>query len=111
MKRKSIPPLIRLFVVHTLLGYVVAAVFVVLLYAFNVANLWDLVSRSDVPVLATFLLWFFNGIVFSGAQVGIAVMNLAEPPDDRSGGRHAGFPMAVPLRLRAARPSRGRQNR
>ena len=67
-------PLIRLFVVNWLLGFVLAAIFVALLFVSNTANLWTLVSRSDVPVLATFLLWFFNGIVFSGAQVGIALM-------------------------------------
>lgn len=90
-------PLIRLFVVHTLIGYVVAALFVAMLFAFNIANLWHLVAHSNVPILATFLLWFFNGIVFSGAQVAIAVMNLAEKPEKPRGPRPNAHD-AIPVR-------------
>lgn len=75
------PPLIRLFVVNTALGCAASAAFVAMLFAFNVANLWGLVSNSDVGLLAGFLLWFFHATVFSAVQIGIAMMRLADPDD------------------------------
>ncbi len=76
------PDLIRLYIRQTALGFVIAAVFVGMLFWFDVAGLWRLVSNSDVGLLAAFLLVVFNGIVFSGVQFGIAVMNMAEDDPD-----------------------------
>ncbi|MDW4497048.1 hypothetical protein R5H30_03570 [Sulfitobacter sp. D35] len=100
------PRIVRLFIVHTALGYVAAAVFVALLYWFDIVRLWSLVSASNIPVFATFLLWFFNGIVFSGAQIGIAIMGLAEAPDAPGGGKRAvtAAPAAVPAPARVSAP-------
>ena len=75
------PDLVRLYIRHTLIGFAAAAVFVALLFWFNVANLWHLVTHSPDGVLAAFLLFMFNGIVFSGVQFGIAVMGMAERED------------------------------
>lgn len=75
------PELVRFYIRHTLIGFALAAVFVALLFWFDVAGLWRLVSNSDVGLLAAFLLFMFNGIVFSGAQFGIAIMRLAEDKD------------------------------
>ncbi len=72
------PRLVRFYIRHTLIGFGVAGCFVALLMWFNVANLWHLISTSDVGGLALFLLWMFNGIVFSGVQFGISIMRLAE---------------------------------
>lgn len=76
------PKLVRLYIRHTIIGFVISAVFVALLLWLNVANLWHLVTHSSGGALAVFLLWLFNGIVFSGVQFGIAVMRMA----DHSGG-------------------------
>jgi len=107
------PSLIRLYIRHTLIGFGVAAVFVALLFWFNVANLWHLVTHSDVGLLATFLLFMFNGIVFSGVQFGIAIMRMAEPEEDDSTPRggvreHATIPVPVSLdeRIPGAGPKR-----
>ncbi|MEM9344871.1 MAG: hypothetical protein AAGA87_17675 [Pseudomonadota bacterium] len=93
------PPLIRLMIVNALIGYGAAAGFVALLFAFNVANLWHLVSTSDVGLLAAFLLWFFNGIVFGGVQMSIAVMRLAENPDDDPPGPRPNLPALATIPL------------
>lgn len=78
------PKLIRLYITHVIIGFGIAAAFVGMLLYFNVANLWHLVTSSDVGLLAVIILWWSHGIVFAGVQFGIAVMNLKE--DDNSGG-------------------------
>lgn len=77
------PRLVRLYIVQCAIGFAIAAAFVVMLLWFNVANLWHLVTHAQGGLLAVFLLWVFNGIVFSGVQFGIAVMRLAEPDQPR----------------------------
>lgn len=76
------PRLIRLYILQTIIGFVVSAAFVGLLFWFNVANLWHLVTHAPGGWLAAFLLFMFNGIVFSGVQFGISIMRMAESSDD-----------------------------
>lgn len=86
------PELIRLYIVNVIIGFAIAAVFVAMLLWFNIANLWHLVTHSDKGLLAVFLLWFSNGIIFAGVQFGIAVMRQKDDDDDepRGGlGQHA----------------------
>ena len=73
------PALVRLYIRQTLIGFAVSAVFVGLLFWFDVANLWHLVTHTSEGWLAAFLLFMFNGIVFSGVQFGISIMRMAEP--------------------------------
>ncbi|MGB8623876.1 MAG: hypothetical protein WCD16_13760 [Paracoccaceae bacterium] len=79
------PELVRLYIRHTIFGFVLAGVFVAMLLSFNVANLWHLVSGSSSGILAGFLLFMFNGIVFSGVQFGIAIMRMADHGTDGGG--------------------------
>ncbi|MBN7785822.1 hypothetical protein JYP51_12880 [Ponticoccus gilvus] len=98
------PRLIRLYIVQTLAGFALSAVFVGILLWFNVANLRDLIGGSDVGLLALFLLWLFNGIVFGGVQFGIAIMRMARS-DSGGGGRRQ--PLSQPVRAESrARPRR-----
>ncbi|MBB95363.1 MAG: hypothetical protein CML68_12320 [Rhodobacteraceae bacterium] len=83
------PELLKLYLRQCAIGFAIAAVFVVLLLSFNVANLWSLVSGSDIGLLAVFMLWFFNGIVFAGVQFSIYVMSMAEK-EDTGGSRGIG---------------------
>lgn len=76
------PPLIEMYIRQSAIGFAISAVFVALLMYFNVANLWHLVTHSDVGFLAVFLLWLFNGIVFAGVQFGIAIMSMRYDDDD-----------------------------
>lgn len=81
------PKLVRLYIQQVLTGFVLAAVLVALLLWFNVANLWHLVTHSDVGLVAVILLWLFHGIVFGAVQFAISIMRMAEPDhdDDDSG--------------------------
>lgn len=58
------PKLVKLYITQTLIGFAIAAAFVGVLLYLNVANLWHLVTHSDVGVLAVFLLWLFHGSFF-----------------------------------------------
>ncbi|WP_428928485.1 hypothetical protein [Marinibacterium sp. SX1] len=94
------PELIKTYLRQCAIGFGIAAVFVTLLLGFNVANLRGLIFGSDIGLLALFMLWFFNGIVFAGVQFGIYVMSMAERDDN---GRGMGIPDYLPVRVRAER--------
>ena len=91
------PPLIRLYIRHCAIGFALSAAFVGLLFAFDVANLWTLVSRSDVGLMAAVMLFMGNGIVFAGVQFGITIMRMGE--DDEAGGSRGPEPVAIPVRV------------
>jgi hypothetical protein len=90
------PRLIRLYIRHCAIGFALSAVFVGLLFAFDVANLWTLVSRSDVGLMAAFMLFMGNGVVFAGVQFGITVMRMGDDEPPRGGLRD---PVAVPAAI------------
>jgi len=80
------PKLIRLYITHVLIGFGIAGVFVGMLLYFNIANLWHLISASDIGWLALLILWVANGIVFAGVQFAIAVMRMKDDDDDEGPG-------------------------
>lgn len=101
------PPVFKFYLSHVAIGFAVAAVFVAAILWLNVGNLWHLISGSDVGVLALFMFWFFNGIVFSGVQTAVAIMLMAEKDsddpgddddDDDRGGPGGGTPVPVTIR-------------
>ncbi|MCL7466207.1 hypothetical protein [Phaeovulum sp. NW3] len=96
------PELVRLYIRNVFAGFALSVVFVGLLLWFNVANLWHLISASDVGYIALGLLVVFNTVVFSGVQFGIAVMRLAEPEDGGQGGRRDAIPVLEPARVPVA---------
>jgi len=83
------PELVKMYIRHTLIGFALSVVFVTLLFYFNIANLWHLVTHDPAGWLAAVLLVIFNGIVFSGVQFGIAIIRLADDDDssDNAGPR------------------------
>lgn len=91
------PELIRLYIRHVAIGFGVAAVFVAGLLYLNTANLWHLVSTSDVGVLAVVMMVVFNGIVFSGVQFAFAVMGMAEDDSGPTGHRDARLELLIPV--------------
>lgn len=104
------PALVRMYIRHTLIGFVLAAVFVALLFWFDVAGLWHLVTHTEGGWIAAGLLVMFNGIVFSGAQFGIAVMSMAQDEDGGGSGRRAAaMPDAVPVPVRVHEVPRRRR--
>lgn len=95
------PEIARFYIRHSLIGFALSAVFVALLLSVNVANLQHLILTSPSWALALFMLWFFNGIVFAGVQFGIAVMAMAEPPEDD--GPRGGIAVPIPVEATADR--------
>ncbi|MDK3075210.1 hypothetical protein QO034_19155 [Sedimentitalea sp. JM2-8] len=79
------PELVKLYIRNVVAGFVIAAAFVAVLLWFNVMNLWYLVTHSDAGLLAVFLLWFMNGIVFAGVQFAWVIMSMAEKTDGDDG--------------------------
>ncbi|MFD1913840.1 hypothetical protein [Halodurantibacterium flavum] len=79
------PPLIRLYITQTMVGFVLSVVFVAMLLAFDVAGLRHLILNSSEGWLALILLLIANTTVFAAAQFGIAVMRLAEDDEPRKG--------------------------
>ncbi len=100
------PRLVRLYIRHALIGFGLSAVFVAALLYFNIANLWHLVSTSDVGLLAVFILFYCNGVVFAGVQVAIKIMSMAEKEEKPGGGRRLPEPVAefapIPVKAGAA---------
>ena len=74
------PKLIRLYITQVAWGFVISAVFVGVLLAFNVANLRHLITGSEIGLIALLMIWFMNGIVFAGVQFAYKIMNMAEKP-------------------------------
>ena len=105
------PKLVRLYITNVLIGFAIAAAFVAMLLWFNLGNLWSLVSNSDVGLLAVFLLWFSNGIVFAGVQFGIAVMRLKEDEPKTGRGRPIRVDYSQPVRVRQDAPAKRMQLR
>lgn len=92
------PKLVKLYIMECVIGLIASAAFVALLLWLNVANLWHLMTHSDVGLLAVFLLWLFNGIVFSGVQFGVTIMLMGDKDDDDRGHkRPVGPAQAAPV--------------
>lgn len=104
------PALVRMYIRHVLIGYAIAAVFVAALLALNVGNLWHLVSTSPMGWIAVAMLFFANGIVFSGVQFAIAVMQMAEP-EGKGGGTRAPVATTRPAIATSTASDRRRQGR
>ena len=81
------PKLIALYIKNVAFGFVLSAIFVGLLFWFNVANLWHLVSTSPVGWIAAAMLFMFNGIIFAGAQFAFTVLRMEEPEEPKGGTR------------------------
>ncbi len=100
MRPKNEPDLMRLYLRHCAIGFVLSAIFVGMILWFNVANLTHLVLSTDAGYLAIFLLWFFNGTVFGSVQFAVSLMLNAENNDDEPRGGMP-VPVRVPAQARA----------
>lgn len=103
MNRKlhAMPSLVRLYIRQCAVGFALSAVFCCLLFWFDVARLWTLVSNSDVGLMAAAMLFVANGIVFAGAQFGITVMRMGSTEDEPappSGGHPVHATVPIPVR-------------
>lgn len=94
------PELVRLYIKNVLIGFALSGIFVFALLYTNVANLWHLVSSSDIGWIAVVMLVFFNGVVFAGVQFAITVMRMDED-DEPKGGKRAPVATNIPARVEA----------
>lgn len=104
------PALVRLYVRHVLIGFVLGGLFTALLLWLNVANLWHLVTSTRGGSLAVLMLALFNSFVFSGVQFAIAVMGMAEE-EERGGGSRAPRTDLQPQPVRTGKSGGNRSNR
>ncbi|SHJ15708.1 hypothetical protein [Wenxinia saemankumensis] len=88
------PRLARFCMIHYLVGFGVATLFVGALLLADMSGLRHLVTSTADGPLALAMLWFFNGIVFAGAQVGVALFLRAE--SDAEGPRGSAPALAAP---------------
>jgi TRAP-type C4-dicarboxylate transport system permease small subunit len=97
------PKLIRLYIVSVAIGFALATAFVGALVWLDVAGLGHLILGSDMGLVAVAMMVVFNGIVFSGAQFGFVIMQMADRDDGpRSGHRQR----LIPVRVAAKAASR-----
>lgn len=97
-------PLITFYLKCCIVGFSLSAVFTGTLVALDVAGLGHLVLHVRGGLLAAFLLWFFNGLVFSSAQASVAVLLMTERKGPGGGKRQrqpAPLGQLAPLTLRA----------
>ena len=93
------PNLMRLYLRHCAVGFVLSAVFVGLILWFDVGHLGRLILGSDKGLLAVFLLWLFHGTVFGSVQFAVMIMlNTDRDGGDDQGGRPA---LALPAHAKA----------
>ena len=99
------PSLVRFYITHCIIGLAVAGVFTAGILWFNVANLWHLISGSDIGIMAVVVFWMLNGIVFAGVQFGVAVMLMGDDDEDDEG-PHGGtrVPVRVPSTIKPNSP-------
>ncbi len=103
MSQRNGPNLIQMYIKHCIIGFIASAIFVGMLFAFDVGGLWRLVSGSPIGMIAALMLWVFNGIVFAGVQFGIAIMNMGDDDDDDDKGHRGRVGLHVPIPVRADR--------
>lgn len=78
--------LVRLYIRNILFGFGLSALFVCAILYFNIANLWHLVSTSNMGWVAVAMLFMFHGLVFAAVQFSIAIMRM-EKKDTPTGGK------------------------
>lgn len=106
MRRNRLPVAVRFMILHGVIGFGLAAIFVAAILWADPGGVGTLILRhGGLPVIA--LLWFFSGLTFGSVQIGTAVML----QDGREEGPRGGRRMRVPpmlLPARAAAPARRR---
>jgi len=76
-----LPRLIRLYIVNASCGFILSALFTVLVLVTNTGGLGHLVQTVDGGWIGALILFVSNGIVFGGVQTGIVVMTMDNTPD------------------------------
>ena len=102
----TLPRVVRLYILHCLIGFALAAIFTGLILGFDVAGIGHLVTHVSGGWLAAFVFFVLNGIVFAGVQTGIVIMMMDyddTPKPPKGLGQHAARPDPVPLEVLSCR--------
>lgn len=105
MGETEMPKLVRLYIKNVIFGFGLSALFVTALLYSNVANLWHLISTSDMGWIAVVMLVFFNGVVFAGVQFAITIMRMEHEDDEPKGGKRVPVATNIPARVEAVAPA------
>lgn len=99
---RNIPPAVRFMVMHGLVGFGLATLFVGAVLWADPGGVGSLILRvGGWPVVA--MLWYFSGLTFGGVQIGTAVMLQDGRDDGPRGGRRFRLPAAfAPVLVRTA---------
>ena len=102
---RRLPMLVRFLLAHAALGFVLGAVFVGALLAFDPQDAATLLLTAAGHWWPVVVLWFFTGLTFGAVQIGVATMLLAqrEPPPPPRGGRAPASLAPALLRVRGPR--------
>lgn len=97
------PDHIKMILFHALVGFGISVAFTVMILAFNIGNLWHLVTHTAEGPVAVAMLVVFGTITFGSAQIGYKIMSMGEEEDDQSGGKRDALPsvepVAIPVRV------------
>lgn len=94
------PKLVSLYIRQVLVGFGLSAAFVAALLYTNVANLWHLVTSSDMGWVAVAMLFMFNGVVFAGVQFAIVIMRMQDD-DQPTRGKRVPLATNIPAPVKA----------
>jgi uncharacterized membrane protein len=100
------PDHIKLILRHAFFGFLIALAFVAGLLAFNVANLWHLVTHTAEGPIAVLMLVVFCTITFGSVQIGYKIMTMGEEDDEPRGGKRDEIRIldAIPVPVRSEDP-------
>ncbi|ESW61975.1 MAG: hypothetical protein Q27BPR15_03405 [Rhodobacter sp. CACIA14H1] len=98
------PKLVRLYINSIAIGFALSCGFVVALVVMDVAGLRGLILGSEIGWVAAAMMVVFNGVIFSGAQFGFAVMRMADEDEGPRGGRPIRME-AVPVPVTVRQPA------
>lgn len=93
------PDHIRMIIKHGFIGFGISVAFTTMILAFNVANLWHLVTHTAEGPIAVVMLVLFGTVTFGSAQIGYKIMSMGEEEDDDQGGKRDALPVADPVAL------------
>jgi hypothetical protein len=99
-------PLVKLYIRHVFIGFLLALAFTGLLLWLNIGNLWHLITATSDGPLALLMLVIFNTIVFASVQFAIAIMGMAED-EDKPRGTRAPVTTGEPVKIAVGAQSGG----
>ncbi|NNE87096.1 MAG: hypothetical protein HKN27_03390 [Silicimonas sp.] len=72
----QLPRIVRLYILHSIIGFALSAIFTALVLWFDIVGIGHLVTHVDGGWIAALVFFVLNGIVFAGVQTAIVIMTL-----------------------------------